>query len=71
MYFGLNCALGSLSAFLPTIIETMGHCMFVPAYLGEKYLTSFTVLSTCTVAVNDCPSLCGRCSDLDDRFVYF
>ncbi|KAG9313589.1 major facilitator superfamily domain-containing protein [Chiua virens] len=23
--FGLNCALGSLSAFLPTIIETLGH----------------------------------------------
>ncbi|KIJ15994.1 2.A.1.14 the Anion:Cation symporter family [Paxillus involutus ATCC 200175] len=25
IYFGLNCALGSLSAFLPTIIATMGH----------------------------------------------
>jgi hypothetical protein len=38
MYFGLNCALGSLSAFLPTIIETMGHSpalsqlMTVPPY---------------------------------------
>jgi len=36
--FGLNCALGSLSAFLPTIIETMGHSpalsqlMTVPPY---------------------------------------
>ncbi|KAF9239839.1 major facilitator superfamily domain-containing protein [Melanogaster broomeanus] len=38
MYFGLNCALGSLSAFLPTIIETMGYSsvlsqlMSVPPY---------------------------------------
>ncbi|KAG9313588.1 major facilitator superfamily domain-containing protein [Chiua virens] len=38
IYFGLNCALGSLSAFLPTIIETMGHSpalsqlMTVPPY---------------------------------------
>ncbi|KAH7887035.1 major facilitator superfamily domain-containing protein [Phlebopus sp. FC_14] len=25
MYFGLNCALGSLSAFMPTIVSTMGY----------------------------------------------
>lgn len=39
IYFGLNCALGSLSAFLPTIISTMGfgsaalsQLMVVPPY---------------------------------------
>ncbi|KAG1745281.1 major facilitator superfamily domain-containing protein [Suillus lakei] len=38
IYFGLNCALASLSAFLPTIIGTMGHenamaqLMTVPPY---------------------------------------
>ncbi|KAG1736129.1 major facilitator superfamily domain-containing protein [Suillus paluster] len=38
IYFGLNCALASLSAFLPTIIATMGHTnamaqlMTVPPY---------------------------------------
>ncbi|KIJ61841.1 hypothetical protein HYDPIDRAFT_158773 [Hydnomerulius pinastri MD-312] len=48
MYFGHNCALGSLSAFLPTIIETMGHTsamsqlMTVPPYAvaGAVLITS-------------------------------
>jgi len=28
IYFGVNCALASISAFLPTIIETFGYSVY-------------------------------------------
>ncbi|KAF8551805.1 MFS general substrate transporter [Imleria badia] len=46
--FALNCALGSLSAFLPTIIETMGHSpalsqlMTVPPYAVSALILLIT-----------------------------
>lgn len=53
IYFGLNCALGSLSAFLPTIISTMGfgsvalsQLMVVPPYAAAGLaLVVFSYLS--------------------------
>ncbi|KAI6044021.1 major facilitator superfamily domain-containing protein [Pisolithus marmoratus] len=53
IYFGLNCALGSLSAFLPTIISTMGfgsvalsQLMVVPPYAAAGLaLVIFSYLS--------------------------
>lgn len=48
IYFGLNCALASLSAFLPTIIGTMGHenamaqLMTVPPYALAGFVLMVT-----------------------------
>ncbi|KAG2036768.1 major facilitator superfamily domain-containing protein [Suillus americanus] len=52
IYFGLNCALASLSAFLPTIIGTMGHenamaqLMTVPPYATAGFVLMVTSYSS-------------------------
>ncbi|KAG2064295.1 MFS general substrate transporter [Suillus decipiens] len=52
IYFGLNCALASLSAFLPTIIGTMGHenamaqLMTVPPYAMAGFVLMATSYSS-------------------------
>jgi len=47
IYFGLNCALGSLSAFLPTIIETMGHSAAISQLMTvPPYAVAASVLMT-------------------------
>jgi len=65
MYFGLNCALGSLSAFLPTIIETMGHSpalsqlMTVPPYAAAALILMIASYTSDRIQSRGLMIVCG------------
>lgn len=67
LYFGLFCATGSIGAFLPTIIATMGYSKFVDATM----LSTDSISSGCIGTVADRPTVysCHGCSCLHG--IYF
>ncbi|KAJ7088578.1 MFS general substrate transporter [Mycena epipterygia] len=70
IYFGLNCALASISAFFPTVIATFGftnavaQILTVPPYAGKlRSQVSFCFLWICKVAA----IILVPCSFVSDR----
>ena len=60
IYFGLNCALGSLSAFLPTIISTMGFGSRSRHSL--KSSDAYFEIRRCrALPTYGCPTICSSC----------
>ncbi|KAJ7359557.1 MFS general substrate transporter [Mycena albidolilacea] len=69
IYFGLNCALASISAFLPTIIGTFGYTNAIAQLLTGKLIYPISFLPIPLYFFS--PSVCRYCSVLFLHFIFY